>query len=203
MMTLGTNSNRVLQLAGMVVLIASCSQAGILSITHTGVGSGTIGTTTFTNASFTITDLADTAARQSFTGGFFIDDLSASIAITGVGTFMFTTGTRTFVNQSNDTVGFSRAGNLGADLFNGPTNAAFATWDMLSGIGPISGVGSLLQWSSSAVNTSGGVLVFANGSSDTRFQATLSGVPEPSSIALVGIGAIGLLGLALRRKGAL
>jgi hypothetical protein len=46
-------------------------------------------------------------------------------------------------------------------LYNGPTDAAFATWNMLSSIGPIGGTGKFFQWSGDPfplVNTSAGVL---------------------------------------------
>jgi hypothetical protein len=180
------------QLGVFFVLLAACSFAAPITITHTGVGSGTIGGTTFTGASFTITDIGDTASRSTFPGGFFIDDLSASIAINGVGTFSFITGTRTFVNQVQIQVGFSRAGINGIDLYDGPTTAAFGTWDMLSSIGPISGSAVLSQWGAAfgTVNTSGGVLVFNNSTSDTVFKATVGSVPEPGTLALLGIGII-------------
>lgn len=183
-----------LRLASAMTVMVACAYADIMTFTHTGTGSGTVGATSFSNAAFTITDKAETANRQAISGtGFYIDDFSASISISGVGTFDFITGTRTFVNQNSQIVGFSRAGLSGADLFNGPVNAAFATYDLQSSIGPISGTGSLLQWSSSPVNTSGGVLVFNNGVSDTRFTASVaSSVPEPSSWALLGTALLGI-----------
>lgn len=52
---------------------------------------------------------------------------------------------------------------------NGPTDVAFGTWDMLSSIGPITGMGAFLQWTLSDVNTDGGVLVFDSGPSTITF----------------------------------
>jgi len=88
--------------AGVALLLAPSSFAAVLLLTHTGTGSGQIGATSFTNATFTISDTVDTANRQVIPsgGGFFIDDSSASIAITGVGTYPFSSPTRTFVNNS-------------------------------------------------------------------------------------------------------
>jgi hypothetical protein len=58
---------------------------------------------------------------------------------------------------------------------------------MLTSIGPVSGTGTLIQWTSSPVNTTGGVLVFTSGQSNpATFQATI--IPEPASMTLIAIG---------------
>lgn len=176
----------------MLLLIAAIgapnAHADDITFTHTGVGSGTIGATSFTGAAFTITDIANTSSVTSFSEGFFVNDTSASISISGVGTFDFLTPTETFVNNLSELVGFGH-GSLGADLYDGPANAAFDTWNMLSSIGAISGTASLFQWTFSPVNTSGGVLAFpGTQSSETAFTATIataSAVPEPSTFVLM------------------
>ena len=96
----------------------------------------------------------------------------------------FITGTRTFVNQGNSIVGFSRAGAGGLDLFNGPVNSAFETYDLLTSIGP-----NLRRWShcssgcSSPVLTNGGVLVFVDANSEVAsFEAIAGSVPEPGTV---------------------
>ena len=184
------------------MILAASSYAATITMTHTGVGSGQIGSTSFTNAAFTITDIADTTNRQLIGTAYFINDNSASIAITGLGTFNFTTATRTYVSNGGQIVGFSRSGSAGADLFSGPQSTLFTTWDMLSSIGPVSGTGSLFQWALSQVNTNAGVLTFNDGSSNTVFTAGIGGttVPEPSSLISIGTSLIGLAGLAWRRR---
>ena len=163
----------------VVTNAAGPGAACTIGFTHTGSGSGTIGTHTFNNAAFTISEQAATANRMSFPGGFSIDDMSASISIAGVGNFHFASGTRTFVNNSQHIVGFSRAGTNGTDLFNGPSGTAFASWDMRSPIGPINGTGGLLQWGNEPVTTDGGTLFFQNASSSATFRATLLGCTNP------------------------
>jgi hypothetical protein len=71
---------------------------------------------------------------------------------------------------------------------------------MLSSIGPISGKAELLQWKLFPVETSGGVLAFNRGLSDTEFTATVSPVPEPRTLPLLGIGLAGTMIFTTRRK---
>jgi hypothetical protein len=189
---------RWLGLTGLTLLLtASLSFANTITITQTGVGSGEIGSTSFTDAAFTITEIGDTSDVTPFIEGEFFLDTSASITISGVGTLDFTSATSTFVNNDLDEVGFGRPFR---DLYEGPHNAAFATWNMLNSIGPISGRAELLQWKLFPVDTSGGVLAFNRGSSDTVFTATVSPVPEPGTLPLLGIGLVGTMIFTTRRK---
>jgi len=172
------------QLIGCFAMSLVNSYADLITLTHSGVGSGHIGDTPFTYSAFTITELADTANRVPFSAGFIIPDSSASISITGVGNFQFLVETRTFVNNTFSIVGFARGSNQG-DLFNGPSNPAFASWNMLTSVGPITGTTTLMQWSLMPVLTDGGVLVFDDWNSLGSFQARI--VPEPYPFAfLVG-----------------
>ena len=169
-----------------------------ITFIHTGSGTGSIGSTAFTNAFFTITETADTNFRQDCgTGGacFFINDLSASIKI-GEFSYSFQTPTRTFVDQDLAFVGFGRAGENGQDLLGGPTDVQLANYSMLSSIGPITGSGDLMQFNDpfDPVLTSGGRLLFDDQSGPFSFQATVTVVPEPSTYLLLiaGLVAVGL-----------
>jgi hypothetical protein len=162
--------------------------------TYESAGAGSINGVAFPTTSFTITARGDTTNRLlSFLGNYFIAHDSAKIELDGIGTYLFTTQTHTFRNNSNFTVGFTRTGN--GDLINRIENPQFNQWDMLSSIGPITDTARLLQWSDPPqVFTSGGILFFNTANRLLTFTATV--VPEPSSIMLV---ACSIAALAFRR----
>ena len=181
------------------LVVAATVQAVPITFIHTGLAAGTLDGNPFAAAAFTITSTGDTDDRQDIPGGgFFIDHLTSTIDIDGVGLLTFTTATRTFVN--GNIVGFSRAGVGGADLYNGPVDAIFSAWDMLSSIGPVAGVIGLLQWGFTPVNTSAGVLFFPNIASSGFFQAIVGQqVPEPGTLVLAGIALVAA-SIARRRR---
>ncbi|RMH13864.1 MAG: hypothetical protein D6695_02810 [Planctomycetota bacterium] len=183
---------RAAYLSIAAAVCAAPALAAPIEFTHFGSGSGTIDGVSF-STTFTITAVGNTDDRVDIGFGYFIDHLSASITIGSIGTYDFITATRTFVNNSNQIVGFSRAGISGADLFNGPIDPFFASWDMTTSTDFITGSGNLLQWGLSDVVTSGGVLYFDDFTTDAAFVATI--VPAPASIGLLA-----LTGLAATRR---
>jgi hypothetical protein len=194
----------------MVVAMTAQVNAALITFTHTGevvtaAMTGTVGGTPFATPQFTITATGDTTARQSAGPNvFFIDHTTASIDIVGVGTFDFISPTRTFFNDAVNVVGFSRGGGGGGDLYNGPASATLDGWDMLTSIGPVAGTGSLIQWADAPqINTSGGILIFNDRvASSATFTAVVAAdaVPEPATLTMFGLGALGFVGGALRRR---
>jgi PEP-CTERM motif len=174
--------------AAFVLVLASDSVAEPILFTHDSNGSGHLGDRRFSNANIRITAIADTTARQSFDGRIFVlPHISASINIERRGTFRFLLPTQTFVNNTFAIVGFSRTG---LDLLNGPTATTFATWKMLTSIGPTAGPGQFLQWANTPILTSGGVLEFADAPANVTFRATVGEtvIPEPTSLILLALG---------------
>lgn len=190
-------------LAAAVGFCAFVADASATPITYveTGLGSGTLGGVAFGSLaplSFTITASDNTLNVTSCGAGCLRNDSTlANIQINGLGTFQFTSATAFFANV--DTVGFARGGLAGEDLFDGLVTGAY---DMVSSFGPIPGTASLLQWALPAVVTTGGVLVFNDGTSSATFTASVgnASVPEPSTLAFFGAGLFGLGAVCCRRK---
>ncbi|MGO9260290.1 MAG: PEP-CTERM sorting domain-containing protein [Bryobacteraceae bacterium] len=179
---------------------APTARASAVTYTFTATGSGTIGTTNFTDASVTVTAIGDTstifeAVSPPFSPDTFFDPTQVSVSISGVGTANFTgsgyidgygplANGYVFDNQTETLAGF------GIESDNSDTgNPVFATYNLSTSIGPISGVS--MDFISEA--TTLGALTLTTVTPGT-FTAAVSSSPEPSTLALLGVG-IAFLGL--------
>ena len=177
------------------------AMASPFTLTYSGVGSGSLAGVPFLNAPFTLTEVVDTVNRVPILNGYAIQDTSASILIGGVGDYGFLTSTFAFVNNSTMLAGFSRGADLIYAPFDAPFLPAYAAWDLATPLGPFTGTGQLLQWALPSVQTTGGVLVFANATPTITFQATAGApVPEPSSFGATFI-LLALVRTRFRRLG--
>ena len=88
-----------------VSICAGAVQAAPITFTHAGSGAGSINGAAFATTSFVITATGFTEDVQTTGPAHFIDHTSASISISGIGTFDFITLTRTFATAN--AVGFS------------------------------------------------------------------------------------------------
>ncbi|QSV46280.1 hypothetical protein [Geobacter benzoatilyticus] len=152
--------------------LATHANATTITITQTGTASAgaVAGNEWYPEISFTITGVGDTANRVLDGTAYSITNDHAYITFEGLGTFEFLEPTRYFVQNNGSIVGFGKIGQyLNPDLYDGPVAAEFATWDMLSSIGPISGWGGLAQWWS-GLQTDRGIVMFPHQYSPTTFQ---------------------------------
>ena len=183
-----------LALAALLAAAGAAATASPIEFQFTGAGSGTIGSTSFTDASFTITELTDTAAVATapHCACLYADSASASIDIAGVGAFTFFTGTRTFINGG--TMGFSRAGADGTDLLDAFFGDPVVGYRLANLMRPVGGPGGLLTWADPDpdIFTTGGALFFDSGPTATTFTGFVpAAVPEPAG------GVLMLAGLAM------
>jgi len=194
-----------------LVLYVPSSFADPITFTYQGTATGSIGGTPFANTAFTITARGDTANRGFFDPAspittlpsrfvYFIIHDSASISLDGVGNFAFITSTSSEVRNNTGVVVF-RNNFAGFQLLQSELNLLYTSWDMLSSIGPVAGTGTVSSsWIFSAVQTTGGRLVFDSGQAPLTFTATVAPVPEPGTVLLLGSGVAGIAVKLKRRK---
>jgi hypothetical protein len=165
---------------------AFAGRAQTLTCTFQFVGSGTIGTRSFTNASITITTVGSREDGYSSEYFAYIRNTAATIVISGIGPNQFLASTETSVGvfglpimstvASYETFSFS-VGN--ATLIDAYGTAGL--WVMGSSVGPLSLAGSFQNWNvSPVITTDGYTLTLNDGPTELTFQAALPcpGIPS-------------------------
>jgi hypothetical protein len=199
--------SKKLWLSFFLLAVTFSVNATPITYIYTGTGSGTIGGSPFTDASFTFTATADTDDIVNV-GVLEVDHITTNATING-STYAISTALRTY--KSSAAVGLSRSSSVvGGDLYNTDSDPAFSAWDMTTSLGPITTTRYLIQWDSGApIETDGGTLIFDTGETTGTFEAILGADPVPTNATpiptLSWFGAVVLVtllaGLAyIRRK---
>lgn len=175
---------------------ASAASADPIQYIFKGTGSGTLGASTFTNARFTITSVADTSAILAGPAISQVVASSASIEIEGLGSATFLLATRVFLTNpsGNRVVGFSRAESVGGLDFYNLGGSALTSYSLANELAETSlSVQFVGQWASipEAQTTLG--LVNISGVTDATFAAV---IPAPGAAAVLGLAGI----VATRRR---
>ena len=117
----------------LATALASPGAAVPINYTFSGIGNGSLGSSAFTDATFTIRVAADTEAVYQLPEPgytiFGVRDVASDITISGFATASFTEDRTVLVNQTNATLGFADSG-FGDEI--NLTDGSFVSYDLRS-----------------------------------------------------------------------
>ena len=160
------------------------AQADIFTYTEIATGTGTLNGTSFSDQVVTITLVGDTSNLLNGGSTLFVPG-SATVNVSGVGTDTFTDTIKAFRTNFGSFVEAGIEDDTLAELvILASENAAFASYDLTSPIGPLSGGAAYNSATLFGTALGSFDLVSVTDNSST-FTATTSPVPEPSSLVLL------------------
>jgi hypothetical protein len=168
-----------------------------MTYVETVTATGSLNGVAYTNSLITLTATGDTTGIVSISPIAIANPVSVTLTVESLGQAATFTGDY-IVFRSGSLAGIIRGtpSALGSDLLD-VNNSTFNTYDLATAIGPIAGVASYNATTGFATNV--GTFFINSVSGNATFQATATAVPEPSSLALCGIG-IALAGALAHRR---
>jgi hypothetical protein len=184
------------------MLFAASANATPIDYIFTGIGSGSVGTTSFTDSTFTFTFMFDTVNVPGLTGG--------ETEITGIGG-TFTEGSFTetlkadnFVIDNTDPA-TPRVGFFNSTVSDGIViqNPAFETYFLKTPLGPITettGPDLLGDFGGGSFDTVSGPAISITDATSLTFQATITPEPASASVIVVGLALLAFVAISRRRR---
>ena len=163
-------------------LLGTVGNAEAVPITYTEqvVGTGSLGSSTFTNALVTITFTGDTENVFTPVFGVLANSVgTAAVTVPGLGLATFIDRVAVFDTPTNNGAGIADF-TTNSDVLD-IVNTAFATYDLRTGIGPLSGTSMIFP--ARTCDTTQGAFHLTTAGASAIFGASI--VPEPNSLALI------------------
>jgi hypothetical protein len=173
-------------------------QAGVITYTESAVGSGTLGSQSFSSELVTVSLTADTSGITDVGPYYTTLPATTTVTIAGIGTAAFTDSVYLLNDPFDGTVQFFDFTGTGYTAILGTTAAALVGYDLGSAIGPFTG--SAFNGGSSLPTTLGTFYLELGDSESGTFTATGQSVPEPASIAMLGMAILIIAGHRAHRK---
>lgn len=191
-------------LAAAAILAASLtSKAESITYTTSAYLSGSIGTSTFSNALTTFSLTADTSSLTGIPGLFSFNTGGIStVTIAGIGTATVLSNTYGAVAQNFGSFGAAGFYDPSTAFAVAPSSAALIGYDLATALAPVTGATVINGAFAEPTSLGNLIITTSNVSVPGTFSAVPSAIgatPEPSSIALLGTSVLGFAGVLRRR----